>query len=87
MTDGAKFKYITENIRKNRTSLDKMNTTILERVEMKKMQIVEDFIKNAGCFPSEAELVMESTPHPGGKMAVSIFLRKEGENIHVDMLE
>lgn len=75
MTDGKQFAWITNNIRKNRTSLDKLNLTIMERVEHKKFEIVEDFIKNAGCMPSEAELVLEPVPH-GDKTALTIHLRR-----------
>ena len=78
MTDPASFNWITNNIKTNTQKLDKINLAVAERVESFKFKIVEDFISQAGCMPSEAELVLEPVPH-GDKTALTIFLRRRND--------
>ena len=78
MSQSKKASKILDNIKKNSKGIKAFDEAFLEKASLNRAIVLEKFIAQAGCYPSEAELVLEPEPH-GDKTAWAIFLRPMDE--------
>lgn len=71
----TKFNFITDRINKNAKSLKFFNALLTEAAEPKRVEIVQDFVTRFGCFPSEAEVIVEMQTI-NGKRGIRLEIQK-----------
>ena len=66
---------ILSNLERNARSLKTIDAKIGEKIEAVRTQVLRDFVVQAGCMPSEAELVLIKTTQ-AGRTGLQVLLRR-----------
>lgn len=73
---------VLEALKKNSTNLAAFNTWFQSKADRKRAEIVERFIKECGCMPSDAEICMGPSPDQtsGDTVVLKIWVQKRKDD-------
>lgn len=78
MNDESKFEKVTDNLHTNVKVKPQVDAWIMQALMKRKGEILNTFLAEVGCNPSEAILCLERT-----RKGFRIFLRRQRESDHI----